>query len=157
MKLKRDTKFGEELTFHFKIGKKNLTKFDVNTLKSQKFSLYWDPFEQITFSLSWRSTEELSFMKLKRDTKFREELTSSFKTDTKNVTNFDLSTRLLNKLYIVWAKKAQRSCLSWHWRVMQNLKKNWLVAWKMTGIWKLFTRALESVKNGTLMGSYCPK
>ena len=30
-------------------------------------------------------------------------------------------------------KKVQRSCyLSWHWRVMQSLKKNWFAAWKMT-------------------------
>ena len=28
MKLKRDTKFGEESTCHFKIGIRNLTKFD---------------------------------------------------------------------------------------------------------------------------------
>ena len=44
-------------------------------------------------------------------------------------------------------KKIERSYLSWHWRVMQNLKKNWLV----------FTRALESVKIGTLMGFFCPR
>ena len=94
-------------------------------------------------------------MKLKRDTKFEEESTCRFKIDIKNLTNFDLSTRLLNKVYIVWAKKVQRSYLSWHWRVMQNLKKNWLVAWKMTwGIWQIFTRALESVKIGTLMGPF---
>ena len=36
---------------------------------------------------------------------------------------------------------------------MQNLKKNWPAAWKMTwAIWQIFTRALESVKIGTLMG-----
>ena len=35
MKLKRDTKFGEESTCRFKIGKSNLTKFDQST---QKFS-----------------------------------------------------------------------------------------------------------------------
>ena len=31
MKLKRDTKFGEELTCRFKIGIRNLTKFDLST------------------------------------------------------------------------------------------------------------------------------
>ena len=35
MKLKRDTKFGEEWTCRFKIGKKNLTDFDLGTQKSQ--------------------------------------------------------------------------------------------------------------------------
>ena len=38
MKLKRDTKFVEESTRHFKIGIRNLTKFDPSTRKSQKFS-----------------------------------------------------------------------------------------------------------------------
>ena len=39
MKLKRDTKFGEESTRRFKIGIKNLTKFDLSTRRnSQKFS-----------------------------------------------------------------------------------------------------------------------
>ena len=39
MKLKRDIKFGEESTCHFKIGKTNLTKFDPTTQKSQRFPL----------------------------------------------------------------------------------------------------------------------
>ena len=72
--------------------------------------------------------------------------------------NFHFNWLLLSKVYIVWAKKVQRSYLSWHWRVMQNLKKNWLVVWKITwAIWQIFTRALKSVKIGTLMGSFCLK
>ena len=56
------------------------------------------------------------------------------------------------------AKKVQRSYLSWHWRVIQNWETNRLVVLKLTwGIWQIFTRALESVKIGTLMGSFCPK
>ena len=39
MKLKRDTKFGEESTCNFKIVIRNLTSFDLSTRKSQKFSL----------------------------------------------------------------------------------------------------------------------
>ena len=40
MKLKRDTKFGEESTCRFKIDIKNLTNFDLNARrKSHKFSL----------------------------------------------------------------------------------------------------------------------
>ena len=46
--------------------------------------------------------------------------------------DFHFNGLLLSKVYIVWAKKVQRKYLSWHWRVMQNLKNNWLVAWKMT-------------------------
>ena len=39
MKLKRDTKFGEEFTCRFKIDIRNLINFDLSTRKSQKFSL----------------------------------------------------------------------------------------------------------------------
>ena len=52
MKLNRDTKFGQESACRFKIGIKNLKNFDVNTRKSQKFSLQWGPFEQIIYCLS---------------------------------------------------------------------------------------------------------
>ena len=45
---------------------------------------------------------------------------------------------LATKIYNVRAKKVQKSYLSWHWRVIQNLKKHWLVVWKMTwGIWQI--------------------
>ena len=38
MKLKRDTKFGEELTHRFKTDIRNLTNFDLSTPKSPKSS-----------------------------------------------------------------------------------------------------------------------
>ena len=42
-------------------------------------------------------------------------------------------------------KKVQKTYLSWHWRVMQSLKKNWLVVSNMTwGIWGSFTQPLKS-------------
>ena len=44
MKLKRDTKFREESICCFKIGIRNLTKFDLSIQKSQKFSLEGAPF-----------------------------------------------------------------------------------------------------------------
>ena len=37
--------------------------------------------------------------------------------------------------------------MSWKWRMMQNLKRNWLVISKLTGIWWILTQALESLKN----------
>ena len=54
-----------------------------------------------------KSTEKLSFMKLKRDTKFEEESACRFK-------NFHFKGLLLSKLYILWAEKVQRSYLSWN-------------------------------------------
>ena len=45
------------------------------------------------------------------------------------------------------AKRVQKSYLSWHWRVMQSLKNNWLVVSNMTrGIRWLFVQLLKSLK-----------
>ena len=75
----------------------------------------------------------------------------------KSLTNLHFDWLLLCKVFNVWAKEVHRSYLSWHWR-MQNLKKNWLVVWKMTWrICQIFTRAPGSVKIGTFMGPFCPK
>ena len=70
--------------------------------------------------------------------------------------HFDWS--LLCKVYNVWPKQVLRIYISWYWRVMQNLKKNWFVVWKMTWeIWQIFIRTLQSVKIGIFMESFCPK
>ena len=38
--------------------------------------------------------------------------------------------------------------MSWEWRVMQNLKRTWLVNSKLTwGIWRILSWALEKLKN----------
>ena len=56
----------------------------------------------------------------------------------------------------VW--KFQRNYVPWYWKVLQNLKENWLVTWKMTlGIWLTFMRAVESLEICTLIGSFCPQ
>ena len=39
MKMNNNTKFEEELTCHFKIDMRNLTKFDSSTQKSKKIAL----------------------------------------------------------------------------------------------------------------------
>ena len=76
----------------------------------------------------------------------------------KSLKNLHFDWSFSYKVYNVWPKKVQKSYLSWHWRVMQNLKRNWLVVWKMTWeIWQNFTRTVESVKIVTLMGSCSPK
>ena len=48
---------------------------------------------------------------------------------------------LLLKVYKVSAKKVQRSFVSWHWRVVQNLKKNRFV------VWQIFTRTTWRCQN----------
>ena len=46
MTMKNDEKYEEELTCQFKIDMTKLTNFDLGTLKSQKFALYWAAFYQ---------------------------------------------------------------------------------------------------------------
>ena len=54
----------------------------------------------------------------------------------KSLQNLHFDWSLPCKVYNVGPKKVQRTYVSLHWRVMQNLKKTWLVVWKTTwGIW----------------------
>ena len=81
-------------------------------------------------------------MTLKSDAKFEEKLTLRSKYDMGNLVNFNASNGrsenlhfdvlLLSKVYYVWVIKVQRSHVSYHWRKMQNLRRNWFVFWKMT-------------------------
>ena len=48
--------------------------------------------------MSLKYTEELCVMIMRNIGKFEEELTCQFKTDMRNLTNFDLSTRKSKKL-----------------------------------------------------------
>ena len=101
----------------------------------QKLKRHWF----VVLKLTWRTSQILTWA-------------------LESLKNLCFNWLLVNKVYIVWATKVQRSYLSRNWRDMQILKKNWLVVWKKNWeIWQIFTRALESVKIGTLMGSFCPK
>ena len=62
--------------------------------------------------------------------------------------NFRFNGLFLNKEYIVWAKKVQLSYVSWQWRMIQKLKRDWLVVLKLTwGTSQILTQAFESLKN----------
>ena len=54
---------------------------------------------------------------------------------------------LLLKVHKISAKKVQRTYVTWHWRVMENSKKNQFVISKMTIISWILIRALKSLKN----------
>ena len=61
--------------------------------------------------------------------------------------NFRFNGLFLNKEYIVWAKKVQLSYVSWQWRMIQKLKRDWLVVLKLTwGTSQILTQAFESLK-----------
>ena len=94
-------------------------------------------------------------MTLKGDPKFKGKLTCGLKNDLRNLVNFHASIRksenlhfdgfLLSKAYKDLDEKVQKSYVSWHWRVMQSLKKNWLLVPKMTWrIWWILMRAWKS-------------
>ena len=63
---------------------------------------------------------------------------------------------LLLKVYKK-VKKVQRSYVSWRWRLIQNLNKNWFVVPKMTHIWWILTDHSEVSKTCALIGSFCAK
>ena len=67
MTLKIDANFEEKQIFCLK-NEKNLVKFDLSTCKSPKICSYYAKY----LMLDLKSTEELSFMILKGDTKFEE-------------------------------------------------------------------------------------
>ena len=101
-------------------------------------------------------------MTLKSDEKFKGQLSRGLKNDIKNLVNFHVTSwksenlqfdgLLLSKAYKVLDEKVQKSYVSWHWRVMQSLKKNWLLVPKMAwGIYWILMRAVASLKIFTLI------
>ena len=102
------------------------------------------------------------------DAKFKWKQTRGLKNLIRNLVNFHASSwksenlhfdrQLLSKPYKVLNEKVQRSYLSWHWRVIESLKKNWLLVPKMTQeIWWILMRALESLKICSFVGCFCWK
>ena len=67
-------------------------KFSPERLKVSKLRLWWDPFIQSTKGMALNFTEKLCVMTMKGNVKFEEELNCHFKTDMRNLTNFDSST-----------------------------------------------------------------
>ena len=60
--------------------------------------------------MSLKFPEELCVMTMKNDTKIEEELTCRFKTNTSNLTNFDLSTRKSKKFALIGFFDQSISC-----------------------------------------------
>ena len=100
--------------------------------------------------------------------KFEEKLTLGSKNDMRNLVSFNVTSGkskslqfdllLFSTAYKVSAKKVQKNDLSWHWKKIQNLKKNWIFIWKMAWEnWWTLSRAVESLKTCTLMGYFCKK
>ena len=70
---------------------------------------------------------------------------ASFHQSTWKSPNWELDGIVLSKVKNVWVSNLQGNCVSWQWRMMQNLKSNWLISSKLT--WEILTQALENLIN----------
>ena len=95
MTLKSYASFEEKLTGGLKNDMINLANFHRSTWECQNWD--FDPFVQNKKGMTLKFTEELCVMAKKNNAKFKKELTCRFKTDMKNLTNFDSSTRKSKK------------------------------------------------------------
>ena len=91
-------KFWKKTDLWFEKWHEKFGKFSPEHLKVSKLGLWWDPFVQSRKVMTLKFTEELCVMAVKNNAKFKEELTCHFKTDMRNLTNFDLSTRKYKKI-----------------------------------------------------------
>ena len=104
-----------------------------------KLGFWWDPLIQTWKSMSLKSTgvichdnEELHKIWRGTDLSFQSwhEDFDEFWSEHFKVSKMFMF--LLSKVYIVWTKKVQRSYLSWNWRGIQNLERNWFAVSKLT-------------------------
>ena len=141
------------INLSFKNWHKEFVKFWPEYSEVSKIFTLRVLFGQSMYCLSWKITEQLSFMKLKSDARFKEKLTCCLENVMRNFANFHQNTPkcqnwnfdniLLSKVDNVWASDLQWSFVSWQWRVTQKLMRNWLVVLKLTWTSQVFTRALE--------------
>ena len=82
----------ERLTSGLKKRLEKFGKFSPEQLKVSKLELLWDPFVQSRTVINLKLTEELCVMTMNNNAKFEGKLTFHFKTDMRNLTNFDSST-----------------------------------------------------------------
>ena len=92
---------------------KRIDKFGIlspENLKVSKLRLWWDPFFQSRKVMTLKFSEELCVMAMKNNAKFEEELTCHFKTDMRNLMNFDSSIRK-SKIFTLIGSFDQSICL----------------------------------------------
>ena len=89
--------FEEKLTNGSKKDKK-FGKFSSEHLKVSKLEVWWDLFVQSRKGMTLKFTEELCVMTMKNNAKFEEESIFHFKTDMRNLRNFDSSTQKSKKI-----------------------------------------------------------
>ena len=93
MALKSHVECEEKLTCSLENDMRNLVNFHQSTQKFQNWDFYGVLLSKKRKSMSLTRTGELCVIAMKNDVKFEKELTYQFKTDMRNLTNFEPSTR----------------------------------------------------------------
>ena len=93
MALRIDTKIEGKLTCASKNDVRNLANFHQSMFKSLIIGTFIGSFYPKKKYMSLKFAGELCVMTMKNDAKFEDDLTWQFKTDMRNLTNFDLSTQ----------------------------------------------------------------
>ena len=74
----------------------------------------------------------------------------------KSLKIFTLMGSFLSVAYKILDEKLQKGYVSWHWRVLWSLKKNWFLVLKMTqGTWWILMWTVASLRIWTLMCYFC--
>ena len=136
------------------------------TLKSLKISLRWALFVQSIKvwdkkyrGVIFRDTEQWYKIWINLDlvvSKLASGIPWTFIKTLKNLKILNLMGSFCPK-HDASASKFQRNYVSWHWKLMQNLSENWLVAGKMTRNLVNFRASSWKSENLYLMGSFCRK
>ena len=107
-------KFWRKTDLWFEKRLEKFGKFSPEHLKVSKLGLWWDTFVQSRKGMTLKLAEKLCFMTMKNNAKFEEESTCHFKSDMRNLTNFDWSTGKSKKIALKLAPltKVYIQCLS---------------------------------------------
>ena len=146
-------KFKEKLTCSLKHDIRNLMNFHPTTQNSENFTLMG------SFCPIFHDTEQWCKIWIKLDlvvSKLAWGIRWTFVKALKNLKICTLMGPFCPKRNVS-ARKSQRNYVSWHWKVMQNLRENWLVAWEMTRNLVNFHESSWKSENLHLMGSFCRK
>ena len=141
MTLKSDAKFKEKLACGFKYDMRNMVNFHPTPQKSKNFTLvgYFCPKYMKSELKKYRrfifhSTEQWCKICINPDrvvSKMAWGIGWTFIRALKSLKNCSLMGYFYSK-HIMFQLENFRGIMSWHWKMMQNLKENWFVTWKMT-------------------------
>ena len=108
-------------------------KIFTRALKISKLGLWRDPLIQSRKCMSSKITEELCVVTMRNDANLKKnwlvisnltwKIWKILTRAVKSPKNVHFNGLLLSKVSIFWARKVQKSYLSWHWRVIQNLER----------------------------------